>query len=114
MRELGISAYQGNRAWFRILRAGEIKETPRKFSGWFWSIWSNLKIVRIVELLIIGQPKETHEYEIALDDEGHGRGDLVCPIPRDHKVNLINIEQFGINARDGRRLGLVVVVDKFD
>jgi len=67
----------------------------------------------VVELLVIGEPKERHKHQIALYDNGHGRGDEVCPVPGNHKVNSIDIEQFGIDPWDGRRLGLVVVVDKF-
>jgi hypothetical protein len=66
----------------------------------------------VVELLVIGQPEETHEHEPALDHYGHGGGDQVRPIAGDHEVHLIDIEQLRIDAGDGRWLALIVVVDE--
>src|SRR4029077_12213414 len=35
-------------------------------------------------------------------------------VGRDDEIDLVHIEQFGIDARDERRIGLVVVIDKLD
>ena len=113
IRVLGISAYQGNRAQFGILCGSEFEKGLGKFFARFWSVRRNLKIVGIVKLLVIAEPKEAHQHQIALDDNGHNRGDQVRSISRDDKVNIIDIEQFGVDARDRGRLGLVVVVDEF-
>src|SRR5207245_5328103 len=74
MRVLGVSTDQGNRAQFRILCGSELEKGLGKFFGRFWPGRHNLKIVRVVKLLVISEPKERHKHQDALDDYRHGRG----------------------------------------
>jgi hypothetical protein len=46
------------------------------------------------------------------DDDRHGRRDHVGRVTADHDVHFIDVEQLGVDARNGRRVGLVIVINE--
>jgi hypothetical protein len=45
---------------------------------------------------------------------GHGQGNHVGAVAADDQIDLVDVEELGVDARDGVRLGLIVVVDELD
>src|SRR5262245_20928856 len=72
MRVFGVGAHQGHGVRCGVLRGSEREEGAGKFLRWGRPERPYLKVVGIVELFVIGQPEEAHEYPLALDDNGHG------------------------------------------
>ena len=55
-----------------------------------------------------------HQQQVALLDQRHDRRGGHRPIGRDQQVDLVDVEQLGVDRRGERRVGLVVVDDEID
>ena len=49
-----------------------------------------------------------------LDHDRHGRRDHRGGIGADNEIDFVDVEQLGVDARHGRRIALVIVVDELD
>jgi hypothetical protein len=63
---------------------------------------------------LTASPKQPEEQAVVLDRDRHRRRDHVRAIARDDHVDLVDIEQLGVDPRHRRRIGLVVVIDELN
>jgi hypothetical protein len=65
-----------------------------------------------MELVVHREREQRHEGLAALDDDRHGGGGRHRRIAGDDDIHLVDVEELGIDARNGRGAALVVVVDQ--
>ena len=78
--------------------------------GPYGIVW---KIARIVELVVDRQRQRVEHRDLVLHQDRHRRG-AVIGAGGDDQIDLVDIEQLCVDARDQRRVALVVVVDQLD
>ena len=72
------------------------------------------EIVRVVELGVDREAEQPDERLLLLDDDRHGRRQHGGGVGADDQLDLVDVEQLRVDARHGRRVALVVVVDELD
>ena len=120
---LGVGGMQ----LYKAETPGPVKDeklTPRitETAKSLWFTYLAITVVGVVALRIAGMgwfDADCHcfsaialEHPLALDDNGHGRGDEIGPIAGDDKVDFVDIEELAVDAWHSGRLGLVVIVDQ--
>jgi hypothetical protein len=74
----------------------------------------DLEVVRVLVLLVVRQPQDAHDRELALHRDRHERGDQVRAVAGDDEIDLVDLEKLGVDAGDGGRVRLIVVGDHLD
>ena len=76
------------------------------------TVGCDLEIPRIVELVVDREAQQRDEDEVALHHDRHGGRDLRRRVGADDEIDLVHVEKLRIDARHGRGLALVVVIDE--
>ena len=66
----------------------------------------------VLDLRVDVEGEVAHQQQVALLDERHDRRGHVGAVGRDQQVDLVDVEQLGVDAGDQARVGLVVVGDE--
>jgi len=98
----------------RRLRHREIEEVPGQSRLRIGTNRDHGEVVRILELAVHREPEQGDEHLVALNDDRHRGRDLRSRIGPDDEVDLVDVEQLGVDARHRRGIALVVVVDELD
>ncbi len=114
MRVLGVGADDGDGLGLGRLPGRHLQERGGPVHGRPRPRRHDLEVGRVVVLLVVGEPEERGEHELALHHDGHRRRDQVRAVPGYDKVHLVDVEELRVDAGDGRPLGLVVVVHELD
>ena len=114
LRELGIGADQRDRLGLGILRHRQLEEAARPVGHRLRPGRQDLEVLVVFELVVHGEAEQGDEGQIALHHDRHRRGDQVGAVAGHHEVDLVDVEQLGVNAGYQRRVGLVVVIDQLD
>ena len=67
-----------------------------------------------MEFRVYIEREKADEDFVLLHDNRHRRRIQVGPVGAHHDVDFVDIEQLRVDARNVRRIGLVVVIDQFD
>jgi hypothetical protein len=94
-----------------VFGAGDFEEAFRDVVLGVGSERGAVEIARIVEGVVHGKREQHHHQLLAFHDLRHGGDDQVGR--RAHQqVDLVDVEQLGVDAGHRRRVGLVIVVDE--
>jgi hypothetical protein len=63
-------------------------------------------------LIVQGQREQRQEHFLVLNHGGHRRSSRNRGVARDHQVDLVDVEQLGIDGGHSRGTALVIVIDK--
>jgi hypothetical protein len=72
-----------------------------------------LEVPRVLELGIRGECQKHHDHPVPLNNLRHGRDDQVCGVPHQN-VDLVDVNELGIDSGNGRGIRLVIVVEELD
>ena len=72
------------------------------------------EIFGIVEFAVHREAKQANEHLLLLHHDRHRRREHVGAVAADDEIDLVDIEQLGVDAGHGRRVGLVIVIDQLD
>ena len=72
------------------------------------------EIARIVELAVHREAEQADEQLVVPHDDRHRRRGHVGGVAGDHQIDVIDLQQFDVDARDVGRVGLVVVEHQLD
>src|SRR6185312_12244195 len=61
-----------------------------------------------------GEREQRNEHLVLLHDDRHSWRGLRGRIRTDDEIALVDVEQLGVDARNGRGVGLIVVIDDLD
>jgi len=112
--ELGVGGDDCHRGRLGGLRQCHVKEPLGEGELGLRSPRRNDEIVGIVELAVDGEAQQADEHLLAADHQRHGGRQHVGAVATDDQIDLVDVEQLGVDAGDGRRIGLVVIVDELD
>ena len=73
-------------------------------------IWKYRSYLNFVDV----QAEQRHEHHLPLHHDRHRGRDHVGAVARHDEIDLVDVEQLGVDLRHRRRVGLVVVVDELD
>ena len=110
--EFGVSHRDRDGLRLRLLHLGHLEEAAGEGRLRCRTVRDHREVFRIIELLVDAGAEQTDEQLLLLDRERHRRGDLGRGIAADDQIDLVDIEQLGVDAGNLRRVALVVVVDK--
>ena len=114
LRELGIGADQRDRLRLGILRHCQLEEAARPVGDRLRPGRQDLEIAVVVELVVHRETEQGDEGQVALHHDRHRRRDQVGAVARYHEVDLVDVEQLGVDAGHSGRVGLIVVIDQLD
>jgi hypothetical protein len=112
--ELRVGTDQRDGLRPRCLSGRELEEALRERARRVRAIGRDLEVTGVLELLVVAEAEETHEGELAVHHDRHGRGDEVRAVARHDEVHLVDVEELRVDAGDGGGVGLVVVEDQLD
>ena len=112
LRELGVG--RGQRDGLQALALGELEEAARPVLLGNGACRHDLEVAVVLELVVDSEAEQRREHHLLAHDDGHRRHDHVGAVAGDDQVDLIDLEQLGVERRNLRRVRLVVVVDELD
>ena len=71
-------------------------------------------LVGYLNSVFTSSPNSDDEHLVLLHHDRHGRRDHVGGVAADDEIDLVDVEQLGVDARHGRGIALVVVEDELD
>ena len=104
-REFGVLGRQRDGLRLRILRRRDLEKALGERQLRCRPGRQHREVVRIVELAVHTEREQADEGLVLLHHDGHGRRDHVGGIAADHEVDFVDVEQLGVDARNGRRIG---------
>jgi hypothetical protein len=110
--ELRVSRDERDGRRLRILRRRGLEEAEGERGLRVRTRGDHGEELRILELGVHREPEQDDEHLALLHDHRHGGRRHVGRIGTDHEVDLVDVEQLGVDARNGRRIGLIVVEDE--
>ena len=113
-REFVVRGDDRDRLRLGILRHRQVKEALRPVELRIGPRRHDLEVAVVLEFLVRRQSEQRREHQLLAHDDRHRRDDQVGAVARHHQVDLVDIEQLGVDAGDVRPLGRVVVIDELD
>ena len=82
--------------------------------GWLrvWPVCNHAEVVHIIECAIHRGPEQTDEYLASLHGDRHCRLYQVCAVATDDQVDLVDVEQLGIDAGYHRLIGFIIIINE--
>ncbi len=110
--EVGIGA--DDRHGAELLRLGDLEVATRELVHGVGASGKHGEIVRVVEGLVDREREQTHQHVIARDHDRHRGYREIGAVAGQRQIDLVDVEQLGVDARHQRGVALVVVVDELD
>ncbi len=111
LRVFRVGAHQRDGLRLRVHGHRRLQEALGRSVLGVGAVGQDLEIAGIVEGVVHPGAEERHEHQIALHHDRHRRRDLVGGVGGDHEVDLVDLQELGVDARHRRRVRLVVVED---
>ena len=73
---------------------------------------NHAEVVRIIECAVHRGPEQADEDLLSLHGDRHCRRQQVGAVAADDQVDLVDVEQLGIDAGHRRRIGLIIIIDE--
>ena len=73
---------------------------------------NHAEVVRIIECAVHRGPEQADEHLLSLHGDRHRRRQQVGAVAADDQVDLVDVEQLGIDAGYRRRIGLIIIIDE--
>ena len=112
--ELGVGIGERDGLRLRVLRLRHLEEAAGERRLRRRAVRDHREIFVVDEVVVDASAEQADEQLLALDRDRHRRGDLGRGIARDDQVDLVDVEELGVDRRDFGRLALVVIVDELD
>ena len=109
--EFGIGSDQRHRLGRRAQRFRDFEKRAGQDAFRIGTERGALEISGISELGIGAERQQHHDHLLALHDHGHGRDDEIGRGAH-HEVDLVDVDELGVDARNGGGVALVVVIDE--
>ena len=114
VREVGVLGRDRDGLRLRILRGRDLEEALgegflRRRAG-----RQHREIFRIVKLAVGVEREQADEDLAPLHGDRNGRRHHIGRVAGDDEVDFVDVEQLGVDAGNGRRIGLVVVIHQLD
>src|SRR5262249_25806401 len=112
--ELGVGRKDRDGLRLRTLRCSDFEKSPRKGVHAVRPNRNHREILRIVEVPVDADSRETDRELVVRDDRRHRRCDEVGAIRPEQQVHLIDRDQLGVDAGNIGRPTLVLIDDELD
>ena len=112
--EFGIGGDDRHRLRLRVLRCGQVKIALGKDFHRIGAERQHREVFRIMELVVGREREQSEEQPVVRDRNRHRRHHQIGAVARHQEVDLVDVDQLGIDRRHQRRVALVVVVDELD
>ena len=112
--ELGVGHRERDRLRLGLLHFGHLEEATREGRLRRRAVRDHREIFGYLNVLVDASAEQADEQLLLLDRDRHRGGDLSRSIAADDQVDLVDIEQLGVDAGHLRWTALIIVVDELD
>jgi hypothetical protein len=108
--ELRIGRDDGDCSRLGVLRHGGVEEALGEGRLGSRPGRNHREVVGIVELAVDREPEQSDQHFLLLDCDRHRRRQQVGAVAADDEIDLVDVEQLGIDTGHGRRIGLIIIM----